>query len=71
MPIRFRAYELVPESGGDGLHRGGAAVRKVIEVLVDGVEASILGERTLTPARGVADGGAGAVATFTYRSANG
>lgn len=71
LPIRFSAYELVPESGGEGLHRGGAAVRKVIEVLVDGVEASILGERTLTAARGVAGGGPGAVATFNLRSADG
>jgi N-methylhydantoinase B len=71
MPIRFQAYELVQASGGEGLHRGGAAVRKVIEVLVDGVEASILGERTLTPAGGVKGGGAGTVATFTYRAADG
>lgn len=71
LPIRFNAYELVPESGGEGLHRGGAAVRKVIEVLVDGVEASILGERTLTAASGVAGGGSGAVASFNFRSADG
>jgi N-methylhydantoinase B len=45
MPIRFIAYQLAPDSGGAGLHRGGAGVRKAIEVLVDDVEASILGER--------------------------
>ena len=71
MPIRFIAYELVAESGGAGLHRGGAGVRKTIEVLVDGVEASILGERTLTAARGVGDGDAGAVAKFSYIGAEG
>ncbi|MET0443484.1 MAG: hydantoinase B/oxoprolinase family protein, partial [Pseudorhodoplanes sp.] len=71
MPIRFTAYELVPASGGAGLHRGGAGVRKTIEVLVDGVEASILGERTLTAARGVGEGRAGAVAQFSYVSADG
>lgn len=71
MPIRFTAYELVPDSGGTGLHRGGAGVRKAIEVLVDGVEASILGERTLTAAKGVADGNAGAVAKFSYLGSDG
>jgi N-methylhydantoinase B len=71
MPIRFTAYELVQDSGGAGLNRGGAGVRKAIEVLVDGVEASILGERTLTAAQGVAGGSAGAVARFTYRGADG
>jgi len=71
MPIRFVAYQLLPESGGEGLHRGGAGVRKTIEVLVDGVEASILGERTLTAARGVGKGAAGAVARFSYLGADG
>ncbi|WP_213775956.1 hydantoinase B/oxoprolinase family protein [Bradyrhizobium sp. dw_78] len=71
MPIRFTAYQLVTESGGTGLHRGGAGVRKAIEVLVDGVEASILGERTLSAAKGVAGGGAGAVAKFSYLGADG
>lgn len=71
MPIRFIAYELVSGSGGAGLHRGGAGVRKTIEVLVDDVEASILGERTLTAARGVSDGDAGAVAKFLYIGSDG
>jgi N-methylhydantoinase B len=71
MPIRFTAYELVTDSGGRGLHRGGSAVRKTIEVLVDGVEASILGERTLSAASGVSGGGPGTVARFTYRSVDG
>lgn len=67
LPIRFVAYELVPESAGRGRYRGGAGVRKVIEVLADNVEASVLGERTLTPAHGVAGGGQGGVARFTHR----
>ena len=71
MPIRFVAYELVPESGGQGKHRGGSGVRKAIEILVDGVEASILGERTCTPAHGIAGGGPGQVARFNYLRADG
>jgi N-methylhydantoinase B len=38
----------------------------VIEVLADGIEASVLGERTLTPAHGVAGGGNGDVANFRH-----
>ncbi|WP_454631631.1 hydantoinase B/oxoprolinase family protein [Bradyrhizobium cenepequi] len=66
LPVRFASYELVPESAGRGQHRGGAGVRKVIEILADGVEASVLGERTLTPAHGVAGGGNGDVARFGH-----
>jgi N-methylhydantoinase B len=71
LPIRFVSYELVPESGGTGRHRGGAGVRKVIEILADRVEASVLGERTLSPAHGVAGGGCGNVATFRHWRADG
>ncbi|HVX77652.1 MAG TPA: hydantoinase B/oxoprolinase family protein [Bradyrhizobium sp.] len=71
LPIRFISYELVPENAGRGRHRGGAGVRKVIEVLADNVEASVLGERTLTPAHGVAGGGQGGVARFTHWRADG
>ena len=66
MPIRFVAYELVAGSGGVGQHAGGAGVRKVIEMLADDIEASILGERTDTAAHGVGGGASGALASFTY-----
>jgi N-methylhydantoinase B len=71
LPIRFVCYELVPESRGTGRHQGGAGVRKMIEILSDRVEASVLGERTLTPAHGVAGGKCGGVATFTHWRADG
>ena len=71
LPLRFHAYELIAGSGGAGRWRGGEGVRKEIEVLCDEVEASILGERTLTPAAGVAGGKAGECARFTLRSAAG
>jgi N-methylhydantoinase B len=71
MPIRFIAYGLVADSGGEGLHRGGCGARKAIEVLVDGIEASILGERTDTPAHGVGGGDPGQVARFICRRADG
>ncbi len=71
MPVRFIAYELVAGSGGDGRFRGGLGVRKEVEMLVDGVEASILGERTLTAAPGVAGGAPGRVARFLHRRVDG
>jgi N-methylhydantoinase B len=71
LPIRFLTYELAPRSGGAGLHAGGSGVRKCIEFLTDGVEASVLGERTLSRAHGVAGGEEGCCARFTYRSAGG
>lgn len=71
MPVRFLAYALVPGSGGAGLHAGGSGVRKAVEVLADGVEASILGERTESPAHGVAGGEAGGRARFTLQGADG
>jgi N-methylhydantoinase B len=71
IPVRFLKYEIVPASGGAGFHAGGGGVRKVFEVLADGVEASILGERTVTPAHGVGGGGPGACASFALRGAGG
>ena len=69
VPIRFLAYELARDSGGAGRRRGGDGVRKFFEVLADGVEASILGERTRTPAAGAAGGQAGRLAQFVHHRA--
>ena len=71
IPVRFLKYEIVPASGGAGFHAGGGGVRKAFEVLADGVEASILGERTVTPAHGVGGGEPGARASFALRDAAG
>jgi N-methylhydantoinase B len=71
IPVRFLGYEIVRESAGAGRHRGGSGVRKTFEILADGVEASLLGERTLSPAHGVAGGEPGACAIFVCRRASG
>lgn len=71
LPVRFLNYEIVPESAGNGQHAGGAGVRKTFETLIDGIEASVLGERTKTPARGVSGGGNGGLARFRLISPNG
>lgn len=71
VPIRFLAYQLVRGSGGGGRRRGGPGVRKAFESLADGVSASVLGERTVSPAQGVAGGEAGALARFTLTRSGG
>jgi N-methylhydantoinase B len=71
MPVRFRCYEIVRGSGGAGAHSGGAGVRKTLEMLADGIDASLLGERTMTPALGVAGGSPGACARFVWRRRDG
>ncbi len=71
LPLRFHAYALVAGSGGAGRHAGGQGVRKDVEVLADGATLSILGERTASPAAGVAGGAPGACARFTLKPAGG
>jgi len=71
MPVRFIEYGIVRGSGGSGRHPGGDGVRKTIEVLTDHVRASVLGERTKTPAAGSSGGSAGALARFCIESADG
>lgn len=64
LPVLVRRYELIPESRGRGYWRGGSGARKVIEARADGVTFSVLGERTVTPAAGLAGGGPGGLARF-------
>jgi len=64
IPVRFTEYSIVRESGGDGQHAGGCGVRKSLVSLADGVQASVLGERTDTPARGAAGAQDGSCARF-------
>jgi N-methylhydantoinase B len=71
LPVRFLNYEIVAESAGSGLHAGGSGVRKTFETLIDGIEASVLGERTRTAARGVSGGGDGGLARFRLISIKG
>ena len=70
-PVRFHAYELLHDTRGAGQWQGGAGVRRVVEMLTDGVQASVLGERTLTAAAGVKGGAAGGLAQFTLLTVDG
>ncbi len=71
VPVRFHAYGLVRGSGGAGRRHGGHGVRKIFEVLSDQMEASVLGERTATPAAGAAGGRACGLARFLLHPATG
>lgn len=71
LPVLVTEYELIPNSGGDGKYRGGSGVRKIIRSLVDGVEVSVLGERTVSPAFGINGGERGSTAKYTIRKPNG
>jgi N-methylhydantoinase B len=70
-PVTVERYELVEGSGGDGLHGGGHGVRRVIRARADGVQFSLLFERALHPAQGVAGGGPGRAAKFWLERADG
>lgn len=70
-PVRIERYQLIENSGGAGLHRGGMGVRREIRSLADGVQYSLLFERALHPAQGVAGGSAGRAATFSLQHASG
>lgn len=70
LPVLITEYELILNSGGKGKYRGGLGVRKKVMSLVNGIEISVLGERTITPAKGVQGGEPGATAKFSIRRSN-
>ena len=55
-PVRVHAYELVPDSAGPGRHRGGMAVRRVVELLAPEGVLNLRTHRNRTPPYGLADG---------------
>jgi N-methylhydantoinase B len=44
-PVLFHRFELIPDSGGPGRHRGGCGIRKDVEILCTGATVSLLGDR--------------------------
>jgi N-methylhydantoinase B len=71
LPVRFRAYEFRPGSGGQGRWRGGCGVRREWELLAEEATVSILTERTRVPPWGLAGGGEGGMARHYVRRADG
>jgi N-methylhydantoinase B len=59
-PVRVERYEIVPDSGGAGQHRGGCAVERAWRILGGPSQASVCLERTKSAPFGLAGGGAGA-----------
>jgi N-methylhydantoinase B len=44
-PVLFHRFELIPDSGGAGRHRGGCGIRKDVEILCASATVSLLGDR--------------------------
>ncbi|NKB58065.1 MAG: hypothetical protein GKS00_17210 [Alphaproteobacteria bacterium] len=63
--VRIAEYALIPDSGGPGQQRGGLGVRRIYDVLRDGVLLSTYGDRHNTPPWGLADGYDGSFSAFT------
>jgi N-methylhydantoinase B len=58
-PILFHRFELIPDSGGPGRHRGGCGIRKDVEILCAAASVSLLGDRHKFPPYGLFGGQAG------------
>jgi N-methylhydantoinase B len=58
-PLRVERYAVRPDSGGPGLHRGGAGVIREVRVLCERAELATRMENTLVAPYGVAGGRAG------------
>jgi N-methylhydantoinase B len=54
-PVRFRSYKLLRDAGGDGLHRGGPGIERVIELL-EPLTLSAGIDRTMDPPWGINGG---------------
>ncbi|GAB2897118.1 hydantoinase B/oxoprolinase family protein [Paraburkholderia jirisanensis] len=66
-PVRFTQWALRPDSGGDGMHRGGLGAIYEIELLEEQAEAFIFGERGRSAPQGIAGGSASVRNVFRYQ----
>ena len=62
--VRIRRYEMIQDSGGAGAFRGGLGVRRVYDVLEDGVLLSTNGDRHMMGPWALEGGGEGSLARF-------
>ena len=60
--FRIERYEIIHNSGGAGLHRGGHGTVRAYRILKDGVRFSIVADRFVVPAAGINGGLPGAPA---------
>lgn len=70
-PLRVVEYALRPGSGGEGRHRGGWGLRRVLEVVTDDATASLVTERRRHAPPGAAGGGEGGRGRNALRRADG
>ncbi len=70
-PIRVERYGLVPDSGGDGEHRGGLAVERVWRCLTPSTSLIVRSDRSAHPPYGLQGGEAGAVSSNVLIHADG
>ena len=70
-PVRIERYEIVPDSGGAGRHRGGCGVERVWRILGNPSQVSVCLERTRSAPFGLAGGGAGGVGRITLMGPDG
>lgn len=63
-PIRITRYELIPDSGGAGVHRGGLGLLREYEMLAEEATMNVRGDRAAFPPAGSAGGGPGACARY-------
>jgi N-methylhydantoinase B len=64
-PVLVERLELLEDSGGPGLHRGGAGIRKVLRVLAGPVRLTNLADRHVYPAWGLFGGEPGTTGSVT------
>ena len=69
-PVMFRQWALRDGSGGAGKHRGGLGAIYEIELLEEGADAFLVGERGRFAPRGVVGGGDAAKNKFLFLSDN-
>jgi N-methylhydantoinase B len=63
-PVRIERYELVTDSGGPGMYRGGMGVLRDMRILADQASASLRSARQKFPAPGLAGGLPGGLGAF-------
>jgi N-methylhydantoinase B len=69
-PVRIERYEVDPDSGGAGRHRGGCGARRVWRMLGDAI-GTLCMERMTSPPFGLLGGKAGAAAVVTLTTPDG
>lgn len=70
-PVRIVRYELVPDSGGSGAHRGGLGLLREYEMLAEDASVNVRGDRAAFAPRGFYGGKDGSFSTFCLLRADG